>query len=73
MWVASGSAATWELTGANGLGCPGLTIWVDLPSFVHVKQYQPHTDFAMLQERRPRGNRLIGESISGLFTLFTMH
>ncbi len=31
MWVAATSPQTWELAGVNGLGCLGLTIWVDLP------------------------------------------
>jgi alkanesulfonate monooxygenase SsuD/methylene tetrahydromethanopterin reductase-like flavin-dependent oxidoreductase (luciferase family) len=31
MWVAATGIDTWELAGANGLGCLGLTIWVDLP------------------------------------------
>jgi len=31
MWVAATSPDTWELAGLNGLGCLGLTVWVDLP------------------------------------------
>lgn len=31
MWVAATSPETWELAGLNGLGCLGLTVWVDLP------------------------------------------
>lgn len=31
MWVAATSPETWELAGQNGLGCLGLTVWVDLP------------------------------------------
>jgi alkanesulfonate monooxygenase SsuD/methylene tetrahydromethanopterin reductase-like flavin-dependent oxidoreductase (luciferase family) len=31
MWVAATSPEAWELAGLNGLGCLGLTVWLDLP------------------------------------------
>jgi alkanesulfonate monooxygenase SsuD/methylene tetrahydromethanopterin reductase-like flavin-dependent oxidoreductase (luciferase family) len=31
MWLACTGIESWEIAGQNGLGCLGLTIWVDLP------------------------------------------
>lgn len=41
MWVAATSPETWELAGQNGLGCLGLTVWVDLPELQErMKRYR---------------------------------
>jgi len=63
MWVAATSPETWELAGLNGLGCLGLTVWVDLPELEErVKRYRDG-----LKRCKPAG-AFINDKI-GVFTI----